>query len=82
MPAIAVTFGVAVTYGQTRFRAAAEPSLAVLAAVAVVALVSLLSGHGGSHRAVDSEGAGRRVAAPWSTRGTAGRCIAAGRACG
>lgn len=35
-PAVAVTIGVAVTYGQTRFRAAAEPSLAVLAAVAVV----------------------------------------------
>ena len=28
----------ALTYGQTRFRAAAEPSLAVLAAVALVAL--------------------------------------------
>jgi 4-amino-4-deoxy-L-arabinose transferase-like glycosyltransferase len=38
VPAIAVTVGVAVTYGQTRFRAAAEPSLAILAAVAVVAL--------------------------------------------
>jgi 4-amino-4-deoxy-L-arabinose transferase-like glycosyltransferase len=36
-PAIAVTVGSAVTYGQTRFRAAAEPSLAVLAAVAIVA---------------------------------------------
>ena len=35
-PAIAVTVGVAVTYGQTRFRAAAEPSLAILAAVAAV----------------------------------------------
>jgi hypothetical protein len=36
VPAIAVTVGVAATYGQTRFRAAAEPSLAILAAVAVV----------------------------------------------
>ena len=32
-----ITVGVAVTYGQTRFRTAAEPSLAVLAAVALVA---------------------------------------------
>jgi 4-amino-4-deoxy-L-arabinose transferase-like glycosyltransferase len=39
VPAIAITIGVAVTYGQTRFRAAAEPSLAVMAAVALVALV-------------------------------------------
>ena len=38
-PAVAVTVGVAVTYGQTRFRAVAEPSLAILAAVALVALV-------------------------------------------
>jgi 4-amino-4-deoxy-L-arabinose transferase-like glycosyltransferase len=37
VPALTVTIGVAVTYGQTRFRAAAEPSLAVLAAVALVA---------------------------------------------
>lgn len=36
-PVIAVTVGVAVSYGQTRFRAAAEPSLAILAAVAIVA---------------------------------------------
>lgn len=39
-PAAVVTVGSALTYGQTRFRAAAEPSLAVLAAVAVVALVA------------------------------------------
>jgi 4-amino-4-deoxy-L-arabinose transferase-like glycosyltransferase len=37
VPALVVTLSSAVTYGQTRFRAAAEPSLAVLAAVAVVA---------------------------------------------
>ena len=37
-PAVIVTIGSALTYGQTRFRAAAEPSLAVLAAVALVAL--------------------------------------------
>lgn len=39
-PAIVVTVGAAVSYGQTRFRAAAEPSLAILAAVALVAFVS------------------------------------------
>jgi hypothetical protein len=42
VPAVAVTFGAAISYGQTRFRAAAEPSLAILAAVAGVALVSWL----------------------------------------
>jgi 4-amino-4-deoxy-L-arabinose transferase-like glycosyltransferase len=42
VPAIAVTIGVAVTYGQTRFRAAAEPSLAILAAVAAVAVVEAI----------------------------------------
>ncbi len=40
VPAIAVTAGVAATYGQTRFRAAAEPSLAILAATGVVAFFS------------------------------------------
>ncbi len=38
VPVIVATIGVAVTYGQTRFRAAAEPSLVVLAAVALVVL--------------------------------------------
>jgi 4-amino-4-deoxy-L-arabinose transferase-like glycosyltransferase len=38
VPAISLTIGVAVTYGQTRFRAAAEPSLAILAAVGVLTL--------------------------------------------
>jgi hypothetical protein len=42
VPAIAVTVFTAVTYGQTRFRAAAEPSLAILAAVAIVAIVRRL----------------------------------------
>ncbi|MGQ0823415.1 MAG: glycosyltransferase family 39 protein [Actinomycetota bacterium] len=37
VPTIIVTLGSALTYGQTRFRAAAEPSLAILAAVALVA---------------------------------------------
>jgi 4-amino-4-deoxy-L-arabinose transferase-like glycosyltransferase len=39
VPAIVVTLSSAATYGQTRFRAAAEPSLALLAAVGIVALV-------------------------------------------
>jgi 4-amino-4-deoxy-L-arabinose transferase-like glycosyltransferase len=38
VPAISVTIGVAATYGQTRFRSAAEPSLAILAAVGVLIL--------------------------------------------
>ena len=38
VPAIIVTLNTMVTYGITRFRAGAEPSLAILAAVAVVAL--------------------------------------------
>jgi Dolichyl-phosphate-mannose-protein mannosyltransferase len=42
VPVIAVTLFTAVTYGQTRFRAAAEPSLAILAAVAIVAIVHRL----------------------------------------
>jgi hypothetical protein len=39
VPAISVTIGVAVTYGQTRFRAAAEPSLAIVAAIGGVAVI-------------------------------------------
>ncbi len=39
-PVIVVTIGAIVTYGQTRFRAAAEPSLALLAAVGIVAIVT------------------------------------------
>jgi 4-amino-4-deoxy-L-arabinose transferase-like glycosyltransferase len=44
VPAIAVTIGVALTYGQTRFRAAAEPSIALFAAVGVVAAVRAVTG--------------------------------------
>jgi 4-amino-4-deoxy-L-arabinose transferase-like glycosyltransferase len=44
VPAIVVTIGSALTYGQTRFRAAAEPSLAILAAVAVIATVRMFRG--------------------------------------
>ena len=40
VPVVTVTIASAVTYGQTRFRVPAEPSLVVLAAVAVAALVS------------------------------------------
>lgn len=39
-PAVALTIGVAITYGQVRFRAAAEPSIVVLAAVAIDAFVA------------------------------------------
>jgi len=39
VPAIIVTLNTMITYGQTRFRAGAEPSLALLAAVAAVAIV-------------------------------------------
>jgi len=39
VPVVTVTVASAFTYGQTRFRAAAEPSLAVLAAIAGVMLV-------------------------------------------
>jgi 4-amino-4-deoxy-L-arabinose transferase-like glycosyltransferase len=38
-PIIVVTVGAVITYGQTRFRAPAEPSLAILAAVGIVALL-------------------------------------------
>jgi 4-amino-4-deoxy-L-arabinose transferase-like glycosyltransferase len=41
VPAVVVTAGAALTYGQTRFRAAAEPSLAILAAVALARLPNL-----------------------------------------
>jgi hypothetical protein len=42
VPAIVSTMGVAATYGQTRFRAAAEPSIVVLAALAGVVVWRLL----------------------------------------
>jgi 4-amino-4-deoxy-L-arabinose transferase-like glycosyltransferase len=38
-PIAVVTIGAVITYGQTRFRAPAEPSLALLAAVGIVALI-------------------------------------------
>jgi hypothetical protein len=39
---VVVTIGAVVTYGQTRFRAPAEPSLALLAAVGIVAVIDSL----------------------------------------
>jgi hypothetical protein len=36
VPAVAATVGAAATYGQTRFRAAAEPSLAILAGLGLI----------------------------------------------
>ncbi len=60
-PAIAVTTGVAATYGQTRFRAAAEPSLAILAAVAIVAGLRVYRRDGGL--------AGERDVAPVGSQG-------------
>jgi uncharacterized membrane protein YfcA len=55
VPAIAVTIGVALTYGQTRFRAAAEPSLALFAAVGIVTLLRALTGTGERERAPERE---------------------------
>ena len=44
VPMVIVTIASAVTYGQTRFRVPAEPSLVVLAAVGLAALVSSRQG--------------------------------------
>jgi hypothetical protein len=49
VPAIAVTVGVAITYGQTRFRAAAEPTIVLLAGVALVAAWDRLRPHDRTH---------------------------------
>ncbi len=48
VPVITVTLMSGLTYGQTRFRAAAEPSLAVLAAVALVAAIRWTTSRSGS----------------------------------
>jgi asparagine N-glycosylation enzyme membrane subunit Stt3 len=42
VPSIIVTINTVVTYGQTRFRAGAEPALALLAAFGAVALYTRL----------------------------------------
>ena len=47
VPAVIVTLNTMITYGQTRFRAGAEPSLALLAAVGAVAIVRWLRGRRG-----------------------------------
>ena len=44
VPVIIVTLNTVVSYGQTRFRAGAEPSLALLAAVGIVAIGRWWSG--------------------------------------
>ena len=41
-PLMVVTIGAVITYGQTRFRAPAEPALAVLAAIGIVAAIERL----------------------------------------
>lgn len=46
VPAVTVTIGVGLTYGQTRFRAAAEPSIVVLAAVVLAAIWNRWSSRG------------------------------------
>lgn len=46
VPVATVTIGVAVTYGQTRFRSAAEPTIVVLAAVALVGIWDRVRGQG------------------------------------
>jgi hypothetical protein len=40
VPALVVTIASAATYGQTRFRVPAEPTIVVLAAVAIAAVVA------------------------------------------
>jgi 4-amino-4-deoxy-L-arabinose transferase-like glycosyltransferase len=53
VPPIIVTLNTIVTYGQTRFRAGAEPSLALLAAFGIAALVSRLQAPGARGRVQD-----------------------------
>ena len=43
MPPLIVTLGTVLSYGQTRFRVPAEPSLVVLAAVGIAALVAVVA---------------------------------------
>jgi hypothetical protein len=61
VPAITITLASAFTYGQTRFRAAAEPSLAVLAAIAAVALVRGLRSSSSSESVPEAEPARERA---------------------
>jgi hypothetical protein len=55
VPVITVTVTSMLTYGQTRFRAAAEPSLAVLAAIALAAGWSWLQRSGAPHEVRQGE---------------------------
>jgi 4-amino-4-deoxy-L-arabinose transferase-like glycosyltransferase len=54
-PIVVVTIGAVITYGQTRFRAPAEPALAVLAAVGIVAMVERVRNERRAADAVDLE---------------------------
>jgi 4-amino-4-deoxy-L-arabinose transferase-like glycosyltransferase len=55
VPVATVTIGVAVTYGQTRFRSAAEPTIVILAAVAIAALWERVSGGAPAHDLTQGE---------------------------
>src|SRR5262249_20198488 len=52
VPVLVVAVNVALTYGSTRFRVAAEPSLGVLAAVGIVAIADRLRFRSIRHHAV------------------------------
>ncbi len=55
VPPIIVTVGAILSYGQTRFRVPAEPTLVVLAAVALAAFVALLTGRKNARDASESQ---------------------------
>ena len=55
VPVATVTIGVAVTYGQTRFRSAAEPTIVILAAVAIAALWERASRDSSGHDLTQGE---------------------------
>jgi 4-amino-4-deoxy-L-arabinose transferase-like glycosyltransferase len=63
VPAVVVTAGTLLAYGQTRFRVPAEPSIVVLAAIALVAAFDWLR----SRRAASGPGADPEAAAPPTT---------------
>jgi asparagine N-glycosylation enzyme membrane subunit Stt3 len=52
-PVVVVTIGAVVTYGQTRFRAPAEPSLALLAAVGIVGVIEHVRARRGVAEPID-----------------------------
>ena len=69
VPPIIVTVGTVLSYGQTRFRVTAEPSLVVLAAVAIVAVSARWwpKPEGGIDQATDQVGASSTIAASSSS---------------